>query len=1046
MPGCPIMIKKIFTRTALLLIAFILGISASGLTHLEVQANPGPDLIVQDITLSPEEPLIGDIVTITVNVKNQGTHEAGNSHVACHIDDTVLASEYISSIDAGTIRTIAFTWTAQAGSHIVKAIADSSEMVAEDDETNNAKTFNFTTLAADLVIQSITWTPENPSKGDSIIFSVTVNNQGSSKSRATNVILYIDGNSKGYQDFNGINPGSTVTKTYNWIASPGQHAIKAVADETDLALESDETNNTYMLTFSTLPPDLIVQEITWSPENLSRNDVVTMTTTIKNQGNGRADSCFLGYYIDQELHSAVQVSSLAADTSTNITFSLTMVSDTHTFRAVIDLYQDVVESDESNNEKTVNLMTIAPDLVVEDITWSPENAAVGYAVTFTATIKNQGAGKAAASRVDYYINGTHWGYTSLQALNAGAESTVTFQWPATLDINILTVKVVADSTNTLAETYEHNNVLIKTIPLVLPDLLIPDITWSPENPDIGESVTFTVTVANQGGGKAKIFHVGFYIDDVLLDSDPIYTAESSASTNRTYSWQAQKGIHTFKAMADCNRLISESNEENNERVVTIIPNIPDLTIGTITWSPPDMVTGSEITFDIDIKNMGSLRSSPARIAFYIDGVIVGYADIGQIDTGATVTAHFIWMATAGSHTIDIVADANNQILEIDETNNSKVVNIPPPDLVIHDITWAPEDISIGDTVTFTATLKNQGSSKTTASQVICYVDGVLIGSQDLPEIDAAASMTSLFDWVAEAGTHSIRIIVDSNNQVTETDETNNERETDFSTRTPDLTIEAISWSMENSLIDNEATFVVTVKNQGSDETAISQLTYYIDDISVASQDMEAVEAGETATVTFLVTIEAGEHTFKIIADSENQVIEIDETNNEDELVFSTMVPDLVLKNITWSPISAAAGDTVTITVKIENRGRDTALNHRLDLQVDGTSLGYVDIEEIAAGAIITRDFTWIAVEGAHEIGAFVDIDEMILENNEANNIKSRTVTFAAPEPPAINPVILPSTSAPGGGFLSDSWWLIALVAALFGGTAFIIALRSFKKD
>lgn len=1046
MPHISTIGKTFLVRFMLLFTASVLAITASGLYPSEVKANPGPDLVVQDISLSPAEPILDDTLVITVAIKNQGTTEAGYSYAACHIGDTILTSASIQSISPGATRTTTFTWKVEAGSHTIKAVADSSGLVAEDDETNNTQTYNFTTLAPDLIIESISWTPDNPSKGDDIVFSITVKNQGNSKSAASTVHLYTDDISRGYKDIAMLNPGDTVTKTFDWIAPAGQQTIRAVADETEKVNEADENNNEKSMTFSTLAPDLIIDDITWEPENPSKNDLVTLTTTVTNQGSGRSDACHVGYYIDKEYYSAVKIGSLEGETSANITFEWTIVASEFEFKAVVDLYNDVEEVEEKNNDKKVNVFTISPDLTVTGISWTPEDPAVGDTIAYTITVKNQGSGDAGASHMSYFIGGVHSGYVNVPPLTAGAETSVPLEYECPLDTLAVDIKVAVDYDNRITETIEYNNSESRMITLLLPDITVPAITWYPENPTVGETATFTVTINNQGEGKAGIFHVGYYIDDVFLDSDTIYTAELSTSINKTCTWKSQMGLHTFKAIADYNRVITESNEDNNTVSVTVIPNMPDLFISNTTWSPLEFNTGEEITFSVSVKNRGGAVAAPCRLVCYVDDVASGYQDIAQVGPGITVSKDFVWMSTEGSHTIELVIDTNDTVNEFDETNNSRTVLLPPPDLTIQELTWSPSDAGVGDNVTLTATVTNQGSGEARVNQLTFYVDGMIVATVDLPKIAAGQTVSRSCEWTVEAVKHYLRIYVDEGNQITESDETNNEKEIVFSPRSADLICESVSWAMENALIDNEVSFNITIKNQGNYRAEPSNLTYFIDGLLIESQEIEAIEPGETTTILLVKTVEAGLHTFGILVDPEDIVAENDETNNEMELPFSTMAPDLMVKNITFSPLTAVAGDTITITVKLENRGRDTAKNPSLDLRINGNSLGSVDIEEITVGDIITQDYTWIAEEGTHEFSAFIDLKEIILENNEDNNVTLKTFTFSPPKKPVKIALDTPSTGSKTSGLLADSWLMIIAAAALLGGLSFYIAFKAFRKE
>ncbi len=484
----PVKIKHILA-SVLTFLTLIPAIGLSGINSAAVLAADGPDLIVSSITLSPAEPAIDDAVSITAAVKNQGNSAAGPSHVVCYVDSTILATVQISSLEAGTSTTATFTWKAEQGSHTIKAIADTSNIVNETSETNNTNTYAITTKAADLIVQSITWSPSNPSRGDTVTFSVVLKNQGNAVSRITNVELFIDGNSRGLQDIPAINPGGTATKTYNWVAIVGQHAIKAAVDQINHVKESNESNNERTVTFSTEAPDLTIEKIVWSPLNISKNDTVSITATVKNQGSGTSDACHLAYFIDNELISTLPVSSLEAGVSVNITFSWKALSDKHEFKTVVDYYKYITESDENNNEKLATLTTLVPDLIVTGITWTPADAAVSDEVTFSARIKNLGGGRSEQTKALCYVDGTYVASLNVPEIVAGEYISLGFEWVATGGSH--TVSVAIDSDNVLLETSDDNNKLIVTINIIPPDLYIPVITWSPVAFAIDDMVSFS---------------------------------------------------------------------------------------------------------------------------------------------------------------------------------------------------------------------------------------------------------------------------------------------------------------------------------------------------------------------------------------------------------------------------------------------------------------------------------------------------------------------------------------------------------------------------
>jgi uncharacterized repeat protein (TIGR01451 family) len=1043
LPGYLCNIRRSIIRASAAVLVFVLGISAFGPFQPGVFADTAPDLIVSNISLSPAEPAIDDTVSITVAVKNQGTGDSFGSYLVCYVDTTIIGTKYINPIDAGLTVTESFSWKATQGTHTIKAIADSTTIVAETDETNNSKICTLTTLAPDLAIPTLTWSPDNPSRGDTVTFSITINNKGSSASKFTNVNFYIDGVSRGAKDVAAIEPGKSVTKTYTWQALSGDHFLRAVIDESNNVKEGNETNNELEMTFATLRPDLLVKNIVWSPANPSKGDAVTFTIVFENQGSGRSDECLVNFFIDGIAQSTKTVAAINANATSNVTYSWTAKTDAHELKAIVDCYQTVTESNESNNEYTTSMTTLRPDLVVKDISWLPVEAVVGDTVTLSIVVANEGSGNAEPSRAICYVNGAVAGYIDFPVIEAGKKETNTLEWVAEKGMNA--VSVTADYGGKIIESQEENNRLSTTIPVVPPDLIITNITYDPENPPIGDTVTFTVFIYNQGGGIAHNFDVANYLDDNLLTIEHVGTLTYGTTANVTTTWKSQSGKHTFKAVIDPGNIIPESEEDNNQRVISIAPNMPDLIVSNTTWSPAEISSGQEITFEISIKNQGTIAADPSRVIYYLDDVKLGYMDIGRLEPDSIDTEHLTWTATGGSHILKIICDANDQVTEANDDNNIRVVNLPPPDLIVQDISFSPSEAEVGDTVAISATVKNIGGNENATGMVTCYVDGIRLESQMMPELKAGATVIRTFDWIAKAGMHTVKFNADTNNEISESDETNNDKETVFSTMTPDLIIQNVSWVAGSTLTSDEVTIKVTVKNQGTGPAKKSQVAYIIDQNPAVYADILSIPAEGTAEFSFVKYLTKGTHTANITADAKSQVIELNETNNNKLLTFSTIAPDLALKSLVWTPMSANIGEDITFTLDIENRGRDDAIASRITFYVDNVTVETLDVPALNIGEITTVSFVWKTAAGPHEIKFDADVDGVITESDEVNNTKIRTLTFALPETTTQKSLKLQSDASANESLISKWWWLLLIVAVLLGGTAFLSAMKTLRK-
>ena len=97
-----------------------------------------PDIAVteQDISISNSTPVAGMPLNITVNVSNIGTLNATGCCVTLLLDEQ-LALEATVDAAIGNRTQIAYNWTAVAGNHTFKVLADPLGLIHELNETNN---------------------------------------------------------------------------------------------------------------------------------------------------------------------------------------------------------------------------------------------------------------------------------------------------------------------------------------------------------------------------------------------------------------------------------------------------------------------------------------------------------------------------------------------------------------------------------------------------------------------------------------------------------------------------------------------------------------------------------------------------------------------------------------------------------------------------------------------------------------------------------------------------------------------------------------------
>lgn len=580
---------------------------------------------------------------------------------------------------------------------------------------------------------------------------------------------------------------------------------------------------------------------------------------------------------------------------------------------------------------TASGQTGTPDLVVTDITWNPANPAAGNNVTFSAVIKNQGTGATSAGTINgvsFFVDGTQvaWSDNNTSSIPAGGTVTVTANggpsgsaaWSATAGSH--TIMAWVDDVNRIAESNENNNQFTKNLTTGQttnqPDLVITDISYSPASPAAGNNVTFSAVVKNQGNSAGAAGITVFKVNGVQVsataNSTTSIAAGASLTVTATGTWTATNGSHTLSAVVDNSNTTVESNESNNTYSESLTigsggGGTPDLIVTDIISSPASPLTGNNVTFSAVVKNQGT-GATPAGtiigVSFFVNSTQVSWSDntTTSLAPGASVTVtatggpsgSAVWAATTGTHTIMAHVDDVNRITETNETNNQYteimvVTTSPMPDLVVTDLSISPSAPTQGDSVTFTATVKNQGNASGAPGVVAFKVDGTTVStSANITSVLAAGSSTTVTGtWTASGvGSRAITATVDNNGITTESNETNNTF-TQTVTVNPkpgiDLIVTNVTWNPSYVTAGNGVTFSAVIKNQGTQGGAAGVVAFKVDGTTVAtsSNSTTTIAAGGTLTVTAASswTSTSGVHTITAVVDNNNTTTETDEANN-----------------------------------------------------------------------------------------------------------------------------------------------------------------------
>jgi len=201
-------------------------------------------------------------------------------------------------------------------------------------------------------------------------------------------------------------------------------------------------------------------------------------------------------------------------------------------------------------------------------------------------------------------------------------------------------------------------------------------------------------------------------------------------------------------------------------------NSSDISFATVSPTGGD---GVALNITAIVHNIGAADANNFTVAFS-DGTSLIGNNIISARANSTTNASIMWTAASGEHNISVVVDAENVIVESNETNNnaSKTITVEKkPDLCPTDISFSPASPPEEDSVTITAVISNSGCTAAKDFTVSFFVDGALIGNTTNISVNALSRSKAVITWASVLGTYDIRVFADSGDVIQESNETNN---------------------------------------------------------------------------------------------------------------------------------------------------------------------------------------------------------------------------------------------------------------------------------
>ena len=968
--------------------------------------------IIPNKTADIENPNFGDEVTYTVNITNVGKSNAVNVAVR----DVLGEGLELISADGGVYNPIThtITWTVNLNSGETKSFKVVAKVIGYGNVTNSLVVGNKTS-AVDVdvpeIIPSKDADNKYPNFGDSIDYTITVNNIG--KADAKHVVV-VDRLDKGLKyvssSHNGVYDEASHTVTWVVDIAAGSSldlTVTAVADEygvlTNIVSVGDKSASVDVNV-----PEIIPNK-TADIENPNFGDNVTYTVTVTNDGNADAKAVVVRDVLGKDLKFVSATGTYTFDEATNtITWTVDVdagKTETFTVVATVINYGNVTNSLVVGNKtfnKNVTVPEITPDKTVDN-----ENPNFGDNLTYTVTVKNEGNGNATDVII---VDNLGKGLEYVSSTGNYDNKTNTITWKVDLasgETKTFTVvaKIIGytDVTNEVTVGNKTSAVTVN-IPEIIPAKDVNNTT-----PNFGDKVEYTITVNNNANKDAKQVVIVDTLGKGLKFINASHNGKYDEST-RTITWIIDLGAGE-SAVFSVNAAVEAYGNINNTVVVgnksaTKNITVPEITpIKKVENTVPNF--GEEVTYFISVFNSAIVDVKQVVVDHLDKGLkYVSSSHNGVYDEASHTVTWVVDIAAGSSLDLTVTAVVDEYgVLTNNVTVGDKRASV---DVTVPEIIPAKsvdvENPNFNDEITYTVTVTNNGVVD--AKQVV--VRDVL--GEGLKFVKATGEYT--FDEATNTVTWTVDLAKGESQTfyVTAVAEAygvlSNNVFVGDNTASADVTVPEIipgkSVDVENPNLGDTVTYTVTVTNNGVIDAKQVVVVDHLDKgLKYVSSSHNGVYDEASHTVTWVVDIAAGSSfdlTVTAVAD-EYGVLTNNVTVGDKTASVDVNVPEIIpIKDV--NNTAPNFGDKVEYTITLSNNGVGDAKQVVVVDTLD-EGLTFVSASDNGVWNPFKRTVAWTVDLAKGESKVFTVIATVSAYGNIPNTVsvgdKSSSVNIAVPE-------------------------------------------------
>jgi flagellar hook assembly protein FlgD/prenyltransferase beta subunit len=571
---------------------------------------------------------------------------------------------------------------------------------------------------------------------------------------------------------------------------------------------------------------------------------------------------------------------------------------------------------------------------------------------------------------------------------------------------------------------------------VFKDVQLPNLTFNSVDIDkvnvgVGNVVTITAVINNLGVAASIPVEVSLYNGDELIAFKelPSLSQDQGAELSFSFNVGETSGAKRINLNIDKNRSLVEKTKSDNETFVDIMvlerPDGVDLSIEkAVIVSPSELkVLPGTLQLSVDINNLGRSDSKSAQLVVYtlLDGDKNILAETNFEVASLERLSKSIDILLESSQASDLIVEVvEKDALDSIEFNNKKTLKIPFRNGVDYQILASEIIISdapyiVNSDIQFSSRVWNRGVAAAPNTEVVYSVKS----ASAITEI----SRFSLFlnsneykeynlTWTpSEAGDYQLIAVVDSENLISEIDESNNGASKAFSVSVEEGVNLSVSYKdiliQQDAINESESLITsVSVWNKGVEDTVPAQVSLYLGNPNeggtlLDTKDVPSISSGSSKVVdlTWNNINVSKKHTIYVYVDPLNSIAESSESDNIGFIEIDIKpVSDLSISDgaVSLTPAILFEGSEATLSFDVLNLGGQVASDLSIKLTVNGTELD--TLRGLTIGTYSKESYQYQFTAEASYSGSDIQIEldplNRIIERNENNNVATHPILLS----------------------------------------------------